>query len=122
MTFAMRVHSRELGREQGTLQAFRHIVRRAPETADLAVGSSSIKLEKPALIHLRRGIELRASAIRSHIEHRCHVIELAPDLAQDIGSRRWFRGLSSAMPVVTAATANMSGSSTAAGWARAMAT
>ncbi len=93
MAFAMRVHSRELGREQGTLQAFRHIVRRAPETADLAVGSSSIKLEKPALIHLRHGIELRASAIRSHIEHRCHVIELAPDLAQDIGSRRWFRGL-----------------------------
>ncbi len=93
MTFAMRVRSRDQGREQGTLQAFRHIVRRAPETAEFAAGSSSIKLEKPALTHLRRGIEKHATAIRSHIEHRCHMIELAPDLAQDIGSRRWFRGL-----------------------------
>ena len=27
------------------------------------------------------------------LESRCHQIDLAPDLAEDIGSRRWFRGL-----------------------------
>ncbi len=42
---------------------------------------------------MRGQLEARASALRSHIEHRCHTIELAPDLAQDIGSKRWFRGL-----------------------------
>ncbi len=31
--------------------------------------------------------------LRDTIERRCHTIEIAPDLAQDIGSRRWFRGL-----------------------------
>ncbi|MCB2062467.1 MAG: M23 family metallopeptidase [Novosphingobium sp.] len=35
----------------------------------------------------------RARAWRDGIERKCHAIELAPDLAQDIGSRRWFRGL-----------------------------
>ncbi len=93
MTFAMRVHSRDEGQELGTLQVFRNIVRRAPETVDLVGDSSSMKLEEPVHIRVRHGIETRAKAIRSHIEHRCHVIELAPDLAQDIGSGRWFRGL-----------------------------
>ncbi len=33
------------------------------------------------------------SSLKSSIESRCATIDLAPDLAQDIGSRRWFRGL-----------------------------
>ena len=52
-----------------------------------------MKLESAALARLCGQLEARVSALRSHIEHRCHVIELAPDLAQDIGSKRWFRGL-----------------------------
>lgn len=33
------------------------------------------------------------AALKRRIETRCNTIDLAPDLAQDIGSRRWFRGL-----------------------------
>lgn len=35
----------------------------------------------------------RLSAIKFAIEHRFSRFDLAPDLAEDIGSRRWFRGL-----------------------------
>lgn len=84
---------REQGREQGRLQVFRQEVRRAPETGSDAMLSSSMKLEGKALAGLRQRLALRAGELRSHIEHRCHMIELAPDLAQDIGSKRWFRGL-----------------------------
>ncbi len=31
--------------------------------------------------------------LKNQIETRCHTVDLAPDLAQDIGSGRWFRGL-----------------------------
>ncbi len=35
----------------------------------------------------------RIATLKSDIETRCHAADLAPDLAQDIGSGRWFRGL-----------------------------
>ncbi|HKX79721.1 MAG TPA: M23 family metallopeptidase [Novosphingobium sp.] len=34
---------------------------------------------------------------RARIEQRLHAVDIAPDLAQDIGSRRWFRGLGTMM-------------------------
>lgn len=34
----------------------------------------------------------RIADLKEHIERRVEAIEIAPDLAQDIGSRRWFRG------------------------------
>nr|WP_229735566.1 M23 family metallopeptidase [Novosphingobium marinum] len=37
------------------------------------------------------------------IEHRCERIELAPDLAQDIGSAKWFRGLGTMLGLGVAA-------------------
>jgi murein DD-endopeptidase MepM/ murein hydrolase activator NlpD len=86
-------HLREQGREQGTLQVFRKTVRRAPETVRDAPPSGPMKPEGKALAEVRQRLALRAGELRAQIEHRCHVIELAPDLAQDIGSKRWFRGL-----------------------------
>ncbi len=35
----------------------------------------------------------RLRAWKTALEHRCHRLDIAPDLADDIGSRRWFRGL-----------------------------
>jgi len=35
----------------------------------------------------------RIATLKQTIETRCHAADLAPDLAQDIGSGRWFRGL-----------------------------
>jgi murein DD-endopeptidase MepM/ murein hydrolase activator NlpD len=52
-----------------------------------------MQLELSSLARIRNRLQARASAIRSQIEHRCHAVELAPDLAQDIGSKSWFRGL-----------------------------
>lgn len=34
----------------------------------------------------------RLSAWKAAVEARCHALDLAPDLAEEIGSRRWFRG------------------------------
>lgn len=39
------------------------------------------------------GLRQRVSAWKAALEHRCLGLDLAPDLAEDIGSRRWFRGL-----------------------------
>ena len=36
---------------------------------------------------------VRAIKLRSAIEAGCHKLDLAPDLADDIGSRRWLRGM-----------------------------
>jgi murein DD-endopeptidase MepM/ murein hydrolase activator NlpD len=58
-----------------------------------ALLSSSMELEESRAASLRERLARRSDALRVSIEHRCHRIELAPDLAQDIGSRRWFRGL-----------------------------
>ena len=35
----------------------------------------------------------RLESLKAEIERRCEAVELAPDLAEDIGSARWFRGL-----------------------------
>lgn len=35
----------------------------------------------------------RLAKLKHNIETRCHAADLAPDLAQDIGSGRWFRGV-----------------------------
>jgi murein DD-endopeptidase MepM/ murein hydrolase activator NlpD len=79
------------------LQQVRHIVRREPEEGSDAIFSSSPELEGNAAGDLRSRLSRRVDALRSSIEHRCHAIELAPDLAEDIGSRRWFRGLGTMM-------------------------
>lgn len=76
-------------REQDRLRPFRQISR-AHNSASGA-DRSRARAESPS--SARDRLEQRFLAIRSHIEHRCHILELAPDLAQDIGSRRWFRGL-----------------------------
>jgi murein DD-endopeptidase MepM/ murein hydrolase activator NlpD len=41
---------------------------------------------------LRAALERGEGLVRA-LEAHCHRIDLAPDLAEDIGSRRWFRGL-----------------------------
>lgn len=43
------------------------------------------------------GAEQRLSAWKSAVEAHCHRFDLAPDLAEEIGSRRWFRGLGTMM-------------------------
>lgn len=45
----------------------------------------------------------RLSALKTEIETRCNTIELAPDLAEDIGSARWFRGLGTMLGLSLAA-------------------
>src|SRR5690554_6432401 len=39
------------------------------------------------------GVRERLAGFRTDIEARCSKADLAPDLAQDIGSSRWFRGV-----------------------------
>ncbi|MEZ5744230.1 MAG: M23 family metallopeptidase [Sphingomonadaceae bacterium] len=41
----------------------------------------------------RKSLRTRLRSLRDSIETRCHAVDLAPDLAEDIGSGRWFRGL-----------------------------
>jgi len=41
--------------------------------------------------------------LRDSIEQRCRSIDLAPDLAEDIGSARWFRGLGTMLGLAIAA-------------------
>ncbi len=45
----------------------------------------------------------RLRMLKAEIETRCHAIDLAPDLAQDIGSGRWFRGLATMLGLGLAA-------------------
>jgi murein DD-endopeptidase MepM/ murein hydrolase activator NlpD len=59
-----------------------------PESAAARASSSSLELEPCA----RARWQARLDRLRGEIERRCHRFEIAPDLAQDIGSRRWFRG------------------------------
>ena len=42
---------------------------------------------------VRPALRDRLSGIKAGFEARCHAIDLAPDLAENIGSIRWFRGL-----------------------------
>lgn len=49
------------------------------------------KVERSPAAKSRPGQVL--ASLKHHIENRCHAADLAPDLAQDIGSGRWFRGL-----------------------------
>jgi murein DD-endopeptidase MepM/ murein hydrolase activator NlpD len=65
----------------------------SPESGENAALSSSMQLESAALADLRTRLVQGADALKMRIEQGCHAIELAPDLAQDIGSKRWFRGL-----------------------------
>jgi murein DD-endopeptidase MepM/ murein hydrolase activator NlpD len=42
-------------------------------------------------------LSMRVAAWKSAVEARCHLLDLAPDLAEEIGSKRWFRGLGTMM-------------------------
>lgn len=44
-----------------------------------------------------------AAELRHKVESRCNNVDLAPDLAQDIGSARWFRGLATMLGLTVAA-------------------
>ena len=55
------------------------------QTPQVDAGDESAGRRSPALPALAR--------LKHHIETRCCTVDLAPDLAQDIGSGRWFRGL-----------------------------
>jgi len=81
------------GRGQGKLQFVRQIVRREPESDAEAEFSGSVERERTGVAGLNVRTATRARTLRDLIERKCDGIELAPDLAQDIGSRRWFRGL-----------------------------
>lgn len=48
-------------------------------------------------------LKRRISAWKSGIETHCHLLDLTPDLAEEIGSRRWFRGLGTMMMLCAAA-------------------
>ncbi|EJU11736.1 membrane protein, partial [Sphingomonas sp. LH128] len=48
-------------------------------------------------------------SLRSRVENWCHRIELAPDLAADIGSRKWLRGLATMLGLSGAALALLPG-------------
>ncbi|EQB12596.1 hypothetical protein L284_15185 [Novosphingobium lindaniclasticum LE124] len=61
------------------------MVREALQTADAAPGPSAVERWKLG------------------IEHWCHKVEIAPDLAENIGSRRWFRGLATMLGLSAAA-------------------
>jgi murein DD-endopeptidase MepM/ murein hydrolase activator NlpD len=47
----------------------------------------------------------RVTAWKSAFETRCHRLDLAPDLAEGIGSKRWFRGLGTMMGLCAVAIA-----------------
>ncbi|OGS52084.1 MAG: hypothetical protein A3J40_03760 [Erythrobacter sp. RIFCSPHIGHO2_12_FULL_63_10] len=62
----------------------------------------------PALDHIRKQLAQfhgRYEAWHRHASHRLERIDLAPDLAQDIGSRRWFRGFGTMLCLGAAALA-----------------
>jgi len=61
---------------------------------DSATNESSGPADKP-----------RLSRWKHAIERWCHEVEIAPDLACDIGSRRWFRGLATMLGLGAAALA-----------------
>jgi murein DD-endopeptidase MepM/ murein hydrolase activator NlpD len=66
-------------------------------TAALAVGQ--ILPEAPTAITWAT----RYAGWKAAIEAHCHRIDLAPDLAEDIGSRRWLRGLGTMVGLAVAA-------------------
>lgn len=49
------------------------------------------------------GLGDRLSGLRADVESRCRAIDLAPDLAEEIGSARWFRGLGTMLGLAFAA-------------------
>jgi murein DD-endopeptidase MepM/ murein hydrolase activator NlpD len=50
-------------------------------------------------------LRTRLAAWRARVEARCDALDLAPDLAEEIGSRRWFRGLGTMLGLGLAAIA-----------------
>ena len=49
------------------------------------------------------GVRQTFSRWKAGMEARCHSLELAPDLAEDIGSARWFRGVGTMLGLTLAA-------------------
>lgn len=59
---------------------------RAQAMANRSAGSRKSRLNRSAVID-------RLATLRSHVETHCGTLDLVPDLADAIGSRRWFRGM-----------------------------
>jgi murein DD-endopeptidase MepM/ murein hydrolase activator NlpD len=60
-------------------------------TAAQAIGAEAARSYLPGA--QQTGLAARWRSHRDHIANRLHRTDWAPDLAEDIGSRRWFRGL-----------------------------
>ncbi|MGN3974630.1 peptidoglycan DD-metalloendopeptidase family protein [Tsuneonella sp. SYSU-LHT278] len=56
---------------------------------------------EPAVLRRVRGVAERWDALRWRAEERLARVDLAPDLAEGIGSRRWFRGLGTFIGLAT---------------------